>query len=244
MKSLDAKRLGSPRENTKPTVSISSWSLHGVDWSFTRPWSLQDTMMWSVFLLLLGVQKLMMYSFVLFFLFFLCHMVMLIGSWFAFAGQYYFWPEMSHVQPRRRIKGVCNSRPMYVCIFFLQLSFNIIWKTYILKDRFACLLKLLLRCITFAQRNIFRREKKNKLLVSQYSVTEQYVLIFRMHAWEKPEYPAECIWDQQEHYAPLCLDRIDSCSLTETHKASPNLSSSTHSSTSSLVFVLFVVSDM
>lgn len=169
---------------------------------------------------------------------------MLIGSWFAFAGQYYFWPEMSHVQPRRRIKGVCNSRPMYVYIFFLQLSFNIIWKTYIPKDRFACLLKLLLRCITFAQRNIFRREKKNKLLVSQYSVTEQYVLIFRMHTWEKPEYPAECIWDQQEHYAPLCLDRIDSCSLTETHKASPNLSSSTHSSTSSLVFVLFVVSDM
>lgn len=50
-------RLGSPRENTKPTVSISSWSLHGVDWSFTRPWRLQDTVMWSVFLLHLGVQK-------------------------------------------------------------------------------------------------------------------------------------------------------------------------------------------
>lgn len=69
------------------------------------------------------------------------------------------------------------------------------------------------------------------------------------HVWEKLEYPTEFMWDQQEHLCnltfdmlTLCLDRIDSCSLSESHNASPDPRHTTHSSTSNLVFVLLVVS--
>lgn len=46
------------------------------------------------------------------------------------------------------------------------------------------------------------------------------------------------------HYPLLCLDRINSCSMTETRNASPNLRYAIHCSTSNLVFVLLVVSNM
>lgn len=57
-------RLGKTRSPQSPSRPAS---LLGVDWSFTRHWRLQDTVMWSVFLLFLGAQKLTMYSFFSFF---------------------------------------------------------------------------------------------------------------------------------------------------------------------------------